>query len=142
MGTLYETDVIAWSCEQAALLRSGNLSAIDTENIAGEIEDVGKSTQRELKNRMSLLLSHLLKWKFQPDRRGNSWISTIRLQRDEIGDALDETPSLKHVLDDERWLKAVWRNALTMAQDETRLALPTAWIWSIDQVLDSGFWPD
>jgi len=142
MGTPYETDVVAWAHEQAALLRSGNLSAIDAVHIAEEIDDVAKAQRRELKNRMSVLLAHLLKWKFQPDHRGNSWVSTIRLQRDEIGDALDEMPRLKHAFDDERLLKAIWRNAVTMAQDETRLSFPGTWIWSIEQVLDKDFWPD
>jgi Domain of unknown function DUF29 len=48
MGTTYEQDVVAWASEQAALLRAGKLSAIDIEHIAEEIEDVGRSEQREL----------------------------------------------------------------------------------------------
>jgi Domain of unknown function DUF29 len=66
MQTAYEKDIIAWSKEQANLLRSGKFSAIDIEHIAEEIEDVGKSEQRELANRMAVLLSHLLKWQYQP----------------------------------------------------------------------------
>ncbi|MFM0050350.1 DUF29 domain-containing protein, partial [Caballeronia grimmiae] len=81
MGTPYDKDVVAWAREQAALLRAGKLSAIDIEHVAEEIEDVGKSEQREFASRMSVLLAHLLKWKFQPDRRGNSWRNTIRTQR-------------------------------------------------------------
>jgi hypothetical protein len=142
MGTPYETDVVAWAHEQAALLRSGNLSAIDALNIAEEIDDVARAERRELKSRMSVLVAHLLKWKFQADHRGSSWVSTIRLQRDEIGDALDEMPSLKHAFEDERLLRAIWRNAVTIAHGETRLSFPTTWIWSIEQVLDRDFWPD
>jgi len=66
MDTKYQTDIIAWANEQAALLRAGNLSALDIEHIAEEIEDVGKSEQRELANRMSVLLAYLLKWQFHP----------------------------------------------------------------------------
>jgi Domain of unknown function DUF29 len=55
MGTTYESDVIAWANEQAALLRSGQLSAIDIEHIAEEILDVGKSEQRELASQMAVL---------------------------------------------------------------------------------------
>jgi hypothetical protein len=84
MGTSYEKDVVAWAKEQAALLRAGKLSAIDVEHIAEEIEDVGKSEQRELVNRMAVLLAHLLKWQFQPDRRGASWMRTIDAQRADI----------------------------------------------------------
>src|SRR5260363_345132 len=70
----------AWASEQAALLRAGKLTAIDVEHIAEEIEDVGRSEKRELANRMAVLLVHLLKWKFQPERRGSSWQRTIKEQ--------------------------------------------------------------
>jgi hypothetical protein len=73
----YEQDVVAWASEQARLLRAGRLDLLDIEHIAEEIEDVGKSEQRELANRMSLLRAHLLKWAYQVDRRGNSWRRTI-----------------------------------------------------------------
>ena len=62
MSTRYETDVVAWANEQAALLRAGKFSALDIEHIADEVEDVGKSEKRELASRMAVLLSHLLKW--------------------------------------------------------------------------------
>jgi hypothetical protein len=58
MTATYENDIVAWAKEQAYLLRSGRLSSIDIEHIAEEIEDVGKSEQRELANRMALLLSN------------------------------------------------------------------------------------
>src|SRR5471032_3643024 len=95
MGTTYEEDVVAWASEQAALLRAGKLSSIDIEHIAEEIEDVGKSEQRELASRMAVLLAHLLKWQFQPSRRSKSWKFTIRTQRKEVAYVLDEAPSLR-----------------------------------------------
>ncbi|WP_233977917.1 DUF29 domain-containing protein, partial [Pectobacterium versatile] len=73
-----------WSNEQAELLRSGKFSEIDCENIAEEIADVGKSEQRELANRMAVLIAHLLKWKYQPERRGSSWEKTIKAQRKDV----------------------------------------------------------
>jgi hypothetical protein len=60
----YEQDVIAWANQQARLLRSGQFVALDIEHLAEEIEDVGKSEQREPVNRLALLLAHLLKWHF------------------------------------------------------------------------------
>ncbi len=68
--TRYETDIVAWATEQATLLRSGKFSEIDFEKIAEEIEDVGKSEQRELASRMAVLIAHLLKWQYQPSHRG------------------------------------------------------------------------
>ena len=70
MGTDYETDVVAWASEQARLIRAGRFDLVDREHIAEEIEDVGKSEQRELATRMAVLLAHLLKWQHQPERRG------------------------------------------------------------------------
>lgn len=81
MGTSYEKDVVAWAKEQAALLRAGQFSALDIEHLAEEIEDVGKSEQRELANRMAVLLAHLLKWQCQPERRGIADYAQARCSR-------------------------------------------------------------
>jgi len=70
---LYHLDIIAWAEEQASLLRAGRLSELDIDHIAEEIEDVGKSEQRELASRMAVLIAHLIKWRYQLQRRGNSW---------------------------------------------------------------------
>ncbi|MCP5177097.1 MAG: DUF29 domain-containing protein [Moraxellaceae bacterium] len=80
MSTAYKTDIIAWANEQAAFIRAGRFDLLDLENIAEEIEDVGKSEQRELENRMSILLAHLLKWQLKA-RRGQL---TIKEQRKRI----------------------------------------------------------
>jgi len=69
----YETDIVAWTNEQAQLVRAGRFELLDLEHIAEEIEDVGKSEQRELASRMTILLAHLLKWQFQPEQQGRSW---------------------------------------------------------------------
>lgn len=140
MGTAYKTDIIAWANEQAALLRSGELSAIDIEHIAEEIEDVGKSEQRELSSRMALLLSHLLKWQFQPPCRGAIWEKTIKAQRKEIEYSLKETPSLKIKFSDSAWLDVVWAKAVARTVSETGLdVFPEECPWSIDQVLGVDF---
>ena len=91
MTTTYENDIIAWAKEQAYLLRSGKLSVLDIEHIAEEIEDVGKSEQRELASRMAVLLAHLLKWQYQPERQSGSWQRAIKEQRRAI------TLSLIHI---------------------------------------------
>ena len=78
----YDGDVILWSREQAAALRAGDVSRVDIEHVADEVEDVGKSEERELESRTAvLLLAHLLKWHVQPERRGSSWEVTIAAQR-------------------------------------------------------------
>lgn len=143
MGNLYETDVVAWAEEQAKLLRNRNWAALDIENIAEEIEDVGKSVRRELKSRMAVLLAHLLKWKYQPNRRGKSWFRTLRNQRDEVADLLQSTPSLEPALHDEKWRQRVWENAVTLANKETGVDdFPEDCPWTFEQVLDHNFTPD
>ena len=142
-NTTYETDVVAWANEQAALLRSGNLSALDIEHIAEEIEDVGKSEQRELANRMVILLAHLLKWDFQKDRRGASWQKTIIHQRKAIARRLKKTPSLQSDLSDPEWLEDVWGDAENQAMNETGVTnLPSQCPWSMAQVLSNDFLPE
>jgi hypothetical protein len=142
MSTAYRTDVVAWAREQAALLRAGNFSALDIEHIADEVEDVGKSEQRELANRMSVLLAHLLKWWFQPERRGGSWRRTMREQRRMILRRLEQTPSLRADLVSEIWMQDVWSDAVAKAVDETGIGdFPEACPWSRDEILDAEFLP-
>jgi hypothetical protein len=140
----YKKDIVAWASEQARLLRSGQLSALDIEHIAEEIEDVGKSEQRELMSRMAVLLAHLLKWQYQPRRRGASWLTTIRVQRKDIALALKDAPSLKAKLSESEWLSLVWDKALAQAQAETEpevIEFPDTWIWSLEDALRDGWLP-
>ena len=143
MTTAYDADIVAWSREQAELLRAGRLSALDIEHIADEVEDVGKSEQRELASRMALLLAHLLKWRDQPAGRSASWRTTIRIQRRSIERRLDRTPSLIASLTDADWLGEAWDDALAQAAKETGLAsFPDACPWSAEQILDPEFLPE
>ena len=92
---LYDRDFFAWSREQADLLRAGKLAEADIEHIAEEIDSMGRTEKRELISRLSVLLLHLLKWRYQPEKRGPSWEASIRVQRNRIADHLDDNPSLK-----------------------------------------------
>jgi hypothetical protein len=142
MGTSYHTDIVAWANEQVALLRAGRIDAIDALHIAEEIEDVGKSEQQELVNRLSVLVAHLLKWKFQPAYRSSGWNGTIREQRAKVLRRLRRTPSLKHVLTDEESLVEIWSEAADIAQRDTGQSFPPDWVWTMDEVLDEQFLPD
>ena len=95
MTSLYEADFYAWANQQAALLRAGKLSSADIAHIAEEIASMGKSEKRELVNQLTVLLLHLLKWRFQPSLRGNSWRYTIKVQRRDLARHLDHNPSLR-----------------------------------------------
>ena len=140
--TRYETDIVAWANEQAQLVRAGQFELLDLEHIAEEIEDVGKSEQRELASRMTLLIAHLLKWQFQPERRGRSWQLTIRNQRKAIQLHLKQVPSLKSKLNDVEWMEIVWGDAVYQASIETGLDnFPEACPWSVNDILIDGGMP-
>lgn len=141
--TRYEADFFAWANEQAALLRAGKLSAADIEHIAEEIEDMGRAEQRELENRLKQLLLHLLKWRFQPERRGSSWQASIRAQRVAIGKHIKRNPSLKAVISET--VTDAYDIARIEAAGETGLletVFPAECPWSYEQIMDAGFWPD
>lgn len=142
-ANLHETDFHAWASEQVALLRSGDLMAADIEHIAEEIEDMGRGTRRELENRLKQLLLHLLKWRFQAERRGSSWQASIRIQRVEIRRHVSRNPSLK--ADIPETLADAYEVARIAATGETGLeesTFPTTSPWSFEQVMDDGFWPE
>ena len=142
MTSLYDKDVLAWSIEQAALLRERRWSALDIENLAEEIEDVGNSVRRELGSRMAVLIAHLLKWQFQPQLRSNSWLKTITVQRTRIARKLRKVPSLKCALCDVDWMQDTWEDAVVIAIRETGLdVFPDTPIWTSAQVLDQAFFP-
>ena len=143
MGIAYEKDIVAWANEQASFIRAGRFDLLDIEHLAEEIEDVGKSEQRELASRMVVLLAHLLKWAFQSERRGASWQKTITAQRKEIRYALDESPSLVPKLEEARWLDMVWARVIAQAVNETGLdCFPETCPWTIqDEVLSESWLP-
>jgi len=138
---LYDRDFFAWSRQQAELLRAGKLAEADIEHIAEEIDSMGRTEKREL-GRLSVLLLHLLKWRYQPDKRGPSWEASIRVQRNRLADHLNDNPSLRPLLP--QALTSAYRDAVLEAVAETGLAaatFPAACPWTVEQVLDCGFWP-
>ncbi|WP_043481133.1 DUF29 domain-containing protein [Janthinobacterium sp. HH01] len=143
MSNLYKKDVITWSEQQAALLRARRWELLDRDNIAEEIEDVGKSEKRELQSRQTVLLTHLLKWKYQPGRRGSSWVKTIRAQRTAVAEDLVQYPHLKPLLSDPQWLGQIYRRAKMDAEAQTHLQdLPDVSPWTAEQILAPDFFPE
>ena len=140
--TLHDSDFYAWSLEQAALLRAGRVDEADLSAIAEEIESMGKTEKRELVSRLTVLLLHLLKWRFQPSGRGNSWRLSIANARDEIADLMADNPSLKSVIGEV--MASAYRYARRKAAIETNMseeAFPAASPWSFAEATDEAFWP-
>ena len=125
---LYDSDFFAWSRQQAELLRAGKLAQADIEHIAEEIDSMGRAEKRELISRLSVLLLHLLKWRYQPERQSPSWEASIRVQRNRIGDHLDDNPSLKPLLP--LALASAYRDAALEAVAETGWRVRRRRVWS------------
>ena len=100
MDVLYDKDFYQWTLYNAELLRQGKITEIDIQNIAEELESMGKSQKRELISRLAVLIMHLLKWQYQPEKRSHSWIETINEQRRQIVLLLEDSPSLKHEIEE------------------------------------------
>jgi len=140
---LYETDFYGWIQNQADTLRARNFSRLDVDNLIEEIEDMGKSEQRELESRLEVLLAHLLKWQFQAGYRGVSWELTIEEQRRRISDHLMKNPSLKSKIQDA--YMSSWRYAIILATKETKLprsTFPEQCPWTFEQATNPDFWPE
>lgn len=140
---LYDQDFFAWTQEQAKLIKEKNFDKLDLTNLIEEVESMGNQNKTELRNRLAVLLMHLLKWKYQPELKGNSWYLTITNQRSDIADLIEDNPSLKHFLP-ELFARAYTRS-VTKASIETgikKAAFPQESEWSIEQTLDEEFFPN
>ena len=140
---LYKTDFYAWTQEQVSLLTTQQWDQLDTINLIEEIETLGRKERQELRNRLGILLGHLLKWQFQADKRSNSWLGTIREQRIQIKLLLSDSPSLKPYLD-EVFLTA-YELGLALAIRETQLGeqvFPEICPYTSEQALNPEFLPE
>lgn len=97
----YDQDYYLWFSDQARLLRAGAWQQLDVDHLAEELEDMGKREKRALRSRTVVLLAHLLKYRFQPQHRSSSWNGTIREQRKQLAELLNDSPSLKPRLQDD-----------------------------------------
>jgi hypothetical protein len=139
----YDKDFYAWTVEQARLLRAGEFSAVDMDNVAEEIESLGRSDRREIESRLSVLLTHLLKWQLQPEMRSSSWTGTIREQRRRIEKLLRESPSLRPFIGEV--LSEAYSDAREDAPEQTGLpetAFPAECPFTPDEVLSRDFLPE
>ncbi|MBN4006048.1 DUF29 domain-containing protein [Nostoc sp. LPT] len=140
---LYETDFYDWTQKQVSLLKTQQWEQLDTVNLIEEIETLGRRERQELRNRLGVLLGHLLKWQFQPEKRSNSWLGTIREQRIQIKLLLQDSASLKPYLDEVFF--SVYELGLALAIRETELGenvFPEICPYTLDQTLNPKFLPN
>jgi len=142
-ATLHDQDFYAWTHEQAELLRQGRLSELDTDHLIEELDSMGARERRELETRLSILLQHLLKWRYQPERRGSSWLRTIKIQRIDAQRVLEDNPGLKATLSD--LFDSAYDRARILATDETGLDeedFPDKLPFRIEDVLNADYLPE
>ena len=140
---LYEQDFYAWVEQTAELLKSRNWEILDLENLIEEVVDLGRSQQRALQSALRLILSHLLKWKYQPEKRSNSWQITITRERLNLDELFTESPSLRRFLNDTEWINTTYQRARKEAIVETGLSednFPIVCPFTVDEILDLDFY--
>jgi len=140
--TLYDTDYLQWIETTVEKLQSYDYANVDWENLIEEIADMGRSERRSLKSNLIVILVHLLKWQFQPEKRSGSWEGSIIEHRRPVKEALDDSPSLKSYL--EKILAECYAQAVKQAKAETGLSVesfPLNCPYQLPEVTNNEFLP-
>lgn len=139
-NSLYQQDFYLWTQKTAQQLKENQFDELDLENLIEEVETMGRSEKRELKNRLIILLMHLLKSQYQPEKLGESWRSTIVEQRICIEGLLEDSPSLKPLISEV--FDACYQKARLKASEETVIQLkffPKQSPFTLEDALKSTF---
>ena len=140
--SLYEQDFLLWSEDIATKLQARDFENLDLENLIEEVKSLGRSERRELLNRLTRLLEHLLKRLYVPSKWDyNGWELTIRNQRSAIRNLLKDSPSLKSVWEDN--MNYAWQDALTNVKEAyPTIDFPDRFPYStdVDQLLNKKYW--
>lgn len=142
MSFAHDLDIYAWANEQAEYARSRSANRLDWDNVAEELDGLARQQEWELYNRYVVLLAHLLKCIFQPERAGRSWEGTIVVQRADIARLISKAPSLKSAEAEE--FAAAYDTARKLASKETGLpldAFPAEPPFTSAEARDDEFWP-
>ena len=140
--TSYDQDYCLWLEHITQLLKQGKFSGVDIPNLIDEIEGLAQNQKQALKSNLRIVLIHLLKYQYQPEKITNSWVSNINEHRDRIYDILDDNPSLEQYIRDE--FSRVYDRARKRASRETQKPLdvfPIECPFTIKQVLDEDYFP-
>lgn len=138
----YDDDFYTWSLEQARLVRDGQWAGVDRENVAEEIESLGREQFNKLESAFRVLLIHILKWDHQPERRSRSWALSIKEQRLQLEDVIGDNPGLKPRIDEA--IARAYRKARVNAAQENGLdeaAFPDRCPYSYDDIVSRTFSP-
>ena len=135
LAALYEQDETAWLDAMAELAREGRSVELDLANLAEYLSDMAKWDRREVESRLVVLLAHLLKWTYQPDRRSRSWRVTVVKQRQELVGLAYRGVLRNHA---ETALAEAYAKAVERAAAETGIApgaFPTVCPYTLEELL-------
>lgn len=141
-GTLYDTDFYEWTQETAAKVRERRFDEVDAEALAEEIEDLGKRDAREVNSRLQVVILHLLKLQYQPEKRTDSWTESVGRERSVLEGILEDSESLRA-----KALEALPRTYARARRDaarETKLPVatfPAKCPYTLEQLLDHDYLP-
>lgn len=141
--SLYEGDYHLWLQTTIHQLQNSRWAELDLESLIEELEDMGRRQKNALKSNLRVVLQHLLKYRYQPSKRSNSWKATLREHRLRLDDELASSPSLKRYLDE--IFENSYQKARDLAVDETGLPLstfPEKPPFTIEAALDTDYLPD
>jgi hypothetical protein len=138
----FSEDYFGWTGDQARRLRAFKPADLDWQNLAEEIESLGRADRRALGSALKIVLEHLIKWRYQPGKRSDSWSDSIYEHRDRVLRILEDSPSLGNfpaeILDRE------YDRARRKALRDSKLApthVPAACPFTVTEVLNPDFWP-
>lgn len=139
----YDLDHAAWASEQGALLRARRFDRLDHARLADELERLGGANIEELRERIRILTTALLRWAYEVDLRSVALNSTIGVQRQLVAAILEDCPSLRAVAAE--LVVDTYPAAKRAAVVESGLfeeSFPEGLPFQPAEVLDDGFLPD
>ena len=140
--SLYEQDYYLWLKKTQEQLASRHFSHLDVSNLIEELADMGKSEKRAVESNLAILIMHLLKYQFQPEKRSNSWLFTIREHRRRLEKLFKDSPSLKRYFTE--IFSECYQDARELVSAETGLPLetfPSDPPFTTEEVLNPTFLP-
>ena len=138
LSALYEQDETAWLEIMADLLAHGQFAELDHKHLSEFLTDMAKRDRREVYSRLVVLLCHLLKWDYQPDKQTGSWHATILHQRLELRLLLDSKTLKNHA---RKVLPDAYADARKQAAHETEIKIgkfPKECAWDVDDLLSDN----
>ena len=139
----YNEDFYSWVKITAKLLREKRFNEIDLDNLIDEVETLGRSERKAIKSNLKVLLMHLLKYQYQPEKRSKSWLVTIKEHRQRLQDDLKDSRSLKPYF--QEIFTETYQQARELAALETDLPLeifPLEFPFTPEQTLDYNYLPE